>query len=113
MNTELREAEWRDRLLYFLGRRRAFVVDGDSMLPTLKSGDAILIETSISIKVGELVLARHPFRSSVKMVKRVADIDEDGSVFLSGDNPSESSDSRTFGAVSIKSIVGRVACRLK
>lgn len=113
MDTELREATWKDRVLFFLGRRRAFLVDGDSMFPTLNAGDVVLIDKASNLKIGDLVLADHPFRSSVRIIKRIADIATDGSLVLSGDNARESTDSRTFGAVSIESIVGRVICRLK
>lgn len=98
--------------MFFAGRRQAFLVDGDSMLPTLKSGDAVLVDKKAKVKVGDLVLAEHPYKSSVKLVKRVTDIAPDGYV-ISGDNPAESTDSRAFGAVSIESILGRVVCKLK
>ena len=82
------------------------------MLPTLKSGDAVLVDKRATVKIRDLVLAEHPYKSSVKLVKRVGDISSDGYV-LSGDNATESTDSRAFGAVSIESIIGRVVCKLK
>jgi nickel-type superoxide dismutase maturation protease len=112
MENEVPAATWRDRVMFFAGRRQAFLVDGDSMLPTLKSGDAVLVDGKAKVKIGDLVLAEHPYRSSVKIVKRVAETSANGYV-LSGDNPAESTDSRTFGAVSIESIIGRVVCKLK
>ena len=65
------------------------------------------------IDVGDIILAEHPYKSSVKIIKRIAEIESDGKLQLIGDNPAQSTDSRTFGAVSIESIVGRVVCRLK
>jgi hypothetical protein len=44
MEKELPAANWKERLLFFLGRRRAVLVEGDSMLPSLKNGDGILIQ---------------------------------------------------------------------
>ena len=112
MGKGLREANWKDRLLYFLGRLRAFSVEGDSMLPTLKSGDTVLIDPNTKIEVGDIVLADHPYKSSIRVLKRVAEIEPSGDLILVGDNAAESTDSRTFGAVSIESIIGRVICRL-
>lgn len=82
------------------------------MSPTLNSGDAVLIDPRAKINVGDIVLADHPYKSSVTILKRVAEMNADGSISLLGDNGAESTDSRTFGPVSIKSIVGRVECRL-
>ena len=99
--------------MYFLGRRKAFLVEGDSMLPTLESGDVVLLDKTGELKVGDLVLSDHPYRSSVRIIKRISEITPEGRFVLTGDNPAESSDSRTFGAVSIELMLGRVVCRLK
>lgn len=113
MNNELPEANWKERLLFFIGKRRAVLVEGDSMLPTLKSGDAILIDADAKIAVGDIIFAKHPFKKSVKLLKRIEEIDQNGNYFLVGDNPSESTDSRTFGALSPKHLLGKAVCRLK
>ena len=113
MTDELHFANWKERALYYLGRRRTFLVDGDSMAPTVKNGAVVLIDPQSKIKIGDLVLANHPYKSSVSILKRVAEIEPDGCLILIGDNPAESTDSRTFGAVSIESIIGRVIGRLK
>jgi len=108
----MRQPNWTERLLYLLGRRIAFLVQGDSMAPALSDGDTVLIDPRAAIAVGDIVLADHPYKSSVTILKRVSGIEADGRVSLIGDNDTESTDSRTFGPVSIKSIVGRVECRL-
>ncbi len=113
MENELPEAGWKEKVLFKLGRRRAFLVEGDSMLPTLKNGDGILIDADAKIDAGDILLAKHPFKKSVIILKRLAEIDENGNYFLVGDNPSESTDSRTFGAISAKHILGKAVCRLK
>ncbi len=113
MENELPEANWRERLLFFVGKRRAFLIEGDSMLPTLKDGDAILIDADAKIAVGDIILTKHPFKKSVKLVKRLSEIDQNGNYFLVGDNPPESTDSRTFGALSPKHLLGKAVCRLK
>ena len=113
MNSELRYATWKDRLLWLLGRRQAFRVEGDSMLPTINAGDVVLLETAVKLAIGDIVLAEHPYRKGVNILKRVTEIDLNGNLSLTGDKASESTDSRSFGAVSVKSIVGRVVCKLK
>ncbi len=113
MEKELPAANWKERVLFFLGRRRAVLVEGDSMLPNLENGDGILINSDEKIAVGDIVLAKHPFKKSVIILKRLSEIDENGNYFLVGDNLSESTDSRTFGAISAKHILGKAVCRLK
>lgn len=113
MNIEIPNATWKDRILYFAGQRRAYLIEGDSMLPTLNDGDAVLIKPTKKIVVGDIILADHPFKSSVTILKRVAGISVDGALTLSGDNVAESTDSRSFGDVPLESIIGRVTCRLK
>ncbi|MEO8573788.1 MAG: nickel-type superoxide dismutase maturation protease [Pyrinomonadaceae bacterium] len=109
----LRVANWKDMLLFRIGRRRIFKVAGNSMLPTLKNGDAVMISSSVPIAAGDIVLAQHPYKQSVKMIKRVAAIDDNGRYSLTGDNSDESTDSRTFGTVSIEYIHGKAVCRLR
>lgn len=58
--------------------------------------------------VGEVVVAKHPFKRDVAIVKRVAFVAADGSCELRGDNPSESTDSRSFGRIPRERILGLV-----
>lgn len=83
------------------------------MLPALKNGDAILINPHAKFQIGDIVLAKHPFKESVKIVKRISEITADGKYMLVGDNAAESSDSRSFGTILPKDILGKVVCRLK
>ena len=82
------------------------------MLPALKNGDAVLVDPNAKIAAGDVVLAKHPFKASVMILKRLAEIDENGNHFVVGDNLPESTDSRTFGALPSKSILGKAVCRL-
>lgn len=109
----LRDANWKDRISYAVGRLKAFRVQGDSMLPTFRDGDVILISTKSTVEPGDIVLARHPYKQSVKMLKRVSSIDDDGRYSLAGDNAEESTDSRTFGTIAVEQIEGKVVCRVK
>ena len=83
------------------------------MSPTLADGAAVLIEPRAKLAIGDIVLAKHPYKSSVNILKRITEVDDDGRYTLTGDNASESTDSRTFGSVSGDAVIGRVACRLK
>ena len=78
------------------------------MLPTLKNGDAVLINPKAKLKRGDIVLANHPYKRSVKILKRIKEFTENGDLFLIGDNADESTDSRTFGAVRLKCVLGKV-----
>ncbi len=75
------------------------------MFPTLKSGQDILsINWFYKIMVGDLVVVKV---NGKEIVKRVQNI-QDHKVFVTGDNNKESTDSRYFGTVDIRQIVGKV-----
>ncbi len=82
------------------------------MWPHLCPGDRVLIDPSVyrhrAPCVGEVVVADHPFRSDVRWVKRVVALTSSGALELVGDNPDESTDSRTQGAVPLHQVRGRV-----
>jgi nickel-type superoxide dismutase maturation protease len=109
----MREAGWFDRILFLLGFRQAVRVSGTSMRPTLDEDDVVMITARFRPAVGDIVLVEHPYKKSVSMLKRVASIAENGRVELRGDNPDESTDSRTFGSVSLEYIKGKAVCRLR
>ena len=113
MENELPEADLSEEIAYVCGFREIFRIEGDSMLPVLKDGDLVLINPCADLSVGDVVLVRHPFKQSVKIVKRIAEILPDEKYFLVGDNAPESTDSRSFGAVSVKDILGKAVCRVK
>jgi nickel-type superoxide dismutase maturation protease len=85
------------------------------MSPLLQPGDEVLIDPRAyryqAPRPGDVVVVRHPYRTDVRLIKRVAAILEDGRCRLEGDNPAESTDSRAFGSVSAEHIVGRVTSR--
>jgi nickel-type superoxide dismutase maturation protease len=108
----MREAGLIDRILFTIGWLKAVRVSGDSMRPTLGDGDVVLIVRTRDVGVDDIVLAAHPFKSSVTVLKRVVAIDDAERVELRGDDPDESSDSRSFGNIRIEDIRGKVICRL-
>ncbi len=82
------------------------------MVPQLADGDEVLVDIRRSVREGDIVVARHPFRSDVHLVKRLVGFDESGRGILAGDNPSQSTDSRTLGAVRRDLILGPVTAKL-
>ena len=106
---------WRSFLLWMLGQLKRYRISGPSMKPTLSAGVEVLVDcraqTRVSISVGDLVLVQHPLQSDIRMIKRVVSHDaEADSYIVHGDNPHESTDSRQFGAVSGRHLLGRVVC---
>ncbi|GAA4240509.1 hypothetical protein GCM10022254_65430 [Actinomadura meridiana] len=95
----------RERLL-------AVEVTGDSMLPGLRPGDWLLVRKGVRPGVGDVVVARHPERRELLIVKRAAHRSGDG-WWLESDNQSARGrrDSWDFGAVPDALIVGRVLAR--
>lgn len=99
-------------LLWVLRLRKRQRVTGASMLPGLKAGDEVLLNPRDTRPcVGDIVVARDPRQPERKMIKRVTAVDERGWLDLRGDNPAQSTDSRTFGLVSPELVVGRVTSR--
>ena len=101
-------------LLAVLAVRRTFdvvEVRGRSMAPTLQPGDRLLaLRLRRPIRVGEIVLAADPRDPRRELIKRVASADQSG-IHLRGDNPSASTDARTFGTLAASSIEWRVIGR--
>jgi len=84
------------------------------MLPVLGEGALIAaarLDSDATLRVGEVVVARRPDRISVEMVKRIRSVDGQGNVFLLGDNPAASTDSRHFGVVPRNLVLARVRWR--
>jgi nickel-type superoxide dismutase maturation protease len=82
-----------------------------SMEPALRPGDWLLIRRTRRIRAGQIVLARHPGRPDMLIVKR-AGRQVDGGWWLESDNPDAGAvDSRRFGAVPGALIEGRVLAR--
>lgn len=79
-------------------------VKGGSMLPALKEGQIILGINCIKYNPGDIVMLSHRGIEKVKRVKKIVE----GMVYLIGDNPSSSLDSRDFGYVDRSCIYARV-----
>lgn len=77
------------------------------MEPTLISGETYLAVTGVRVRIGDIVVVRHPERPDLLTVKRVVRR-ESGGWWVEGDNPGQSTDSRTFGAVGTDQVLARV-----
>lgn len=86
------------------------------MLPALSPGDLVLADSRAlqrsSPQVGDIVVARHPFKAGVRLIKRVVAI-ESGRFVLRGDNPDESTDSRGLGLFQPPDLLARVLVRAR
>jgi nickel-type superoxide dismutase maturation protease len=89
-------------MLKFLFLRR---VVGTSMAPMLKPGQLILATPlRRRLRPGQVVVLRKNNRELIKRIERV----EFDKVFVIGDNPDASTDSRQFGWLDSSTVVARV-----
>jgi len=89
-----------------------FRVDDESMRPTLSPGDYVFVNRWAYLvrepKEGDIVVFRSPEAHGLLLIKRVVRVVDRERVFVLGDNPDRSRDSRHFGPVPRRAIVGRV-----
>jgi nickel-type superoxide dismutase maturation protease len=86
---------------------------GPSMAPTLKHGDGLLVHRG-RVRVGDVVVARRPGQEESLVVKRAVRRAGAGWWLLSDNEfAADAADSRTFGAVPDRLVVGRVVLRLR
>ncbi|MGB0560390.1 MAG: nickel-type superoxide dismutase maturation protease [Spirulinaceae cyanobacterium] len=111
----LPDCTWREFCLWLLRRRDRRRIEGDSMLPLLQPGEEVLVDPQayrkIAPEVGEIVVARHPQKPDLEIIKRIAERLPDCTYVIYGDNLAQSSDSRQFGPVGRSLILGKVICR--
>lgn len=83
-------------------------VSGDSMLPTLRNNDMLLLRRSDRFRSGQLVLLEdHAFRLTIKRLShQIQD-----QWWVVGDNVENSIDSRSYGAVSTHQLQAVVIAR--
>jgi len=93
-----------------------YVVDGPSMEPAYRPGDRVLVNRLAYVRrrpaAGDVVVLRDPERKGHVLLKRIARA-PDGTcpgparVYVLGDNSAASRDSRAFGPVDRREILGR------
>jgi nickel-type superoxide dismutase maturation protease len=104
---------------YGFQRWRPFrvAVAGASMRPTLEPGDWALAVRTRRVRRGDVVVVEHPERPGFELVKRVVHVSGDRApdglelvdqVWIEGDEPEVSTDSRRFGPVGTDRVRARV-----
>lgn len=83
---------------------------GESMVPAFRPGDRLVVAKRIPLRPGHVVAIRDPRDGSRLLVKRVAAI-SGRLVEVRGDNELASTDSRTFGLLPRRTVVGTVLYR--
>jgi signal peptidase I len=92
-------------------------VEGTSMRTTLEPGDWAVAVRARRLHRGDVVVVEHPDRVGFEVVKRITHLPGDATpdgrglvdrVWVEGDDPEGSSDSRTFGPVPLGLVRGRV-----
>ncbi|GAA3857998.1 nickel-type superoxide dismutase maturation protease [Streptomyces lacrimifluminis] len=87
-------------------------VTGPSMVPTLYPGDFLVVRYGNRVRVGDIVVLRHPFQQDLLVVKRAAERRE-GGWWVLGDNSFAGGDSTDYGTVPHDLILGRVRFRYR
>ena len=102
-----------ESVFFALGYLEVYLVEGESMVNTLMPGSKVLIDPRGTLSTGDIVIARHPYRTDLEICKRIKVLDEvKEALYLISDNPEGSTDSRTFGTVPIKYVKGKVVAIL-
>jgi nickel-type superoxide dismutase maturation protease len=87
------------------------LVRGPSMAPTLRHGDHLLVVRRRTAKPGRLVVVRLPGQDTLA-VKRLSRVVDGGALWVEGDNPFGSTDSRSLGPLPAGALVGVAVARL-
>ncbi|HEX5540333.1 MAG TPA: S24/S26 family peptidase [Micromonospora sp.] len=90
------------------GRVFAVLVQGPSMAPTLRHGDALLVRRGgRAVRSGDIVVAAFRSRPDLLVIKRAVR-PQDRGWWVRGDNPLVTDDSRAYG---VADVLGRVLLR--
>lgn len=108
----MNQATFKDYVLWALQLRRCYRVEGESMLPLLKSGDRVLLKKEKEYRAGDIVVTQHPYKQSVRLIKKIEKTSGDR-FFLVGLNHEASTDSRVFSAIPKSQILGRATSLLQ
>ncbi len=82
------------------------------MFPVLKDNDVVFVNPNAYKasfpSVNDIVVAKHPYKDNTLLIKKIVSIDENEKFCLLGINKNSSTDSRSFGSVCKKHILGKV-----
>lgn len=81
-------------------------IAGTSMLPTFRANQ-IVIASGWPAHVGknDVIIFKH---GGLEKIKRIHDLHEQKGMYVLGDNPAESTDSRSFGWIDFDEVVAKV-----
>lgn len=88
------------------------LVHGASMAPTLRHGDQLAVLRRRTARPGQLVVVRLPEPAGGLGVKRLIRVVDGGALWIEGDNPFGSTDSRSYGPVPAEALVGVAIARI-
>jgi phage repressor protein C with HTH and peptisase S24 domain len=74
------------------------------MLPALSPGQLVVGRVTRELRPGDVVIVSHQGLEKIKRIER----QQGDLVYLLGDNPGKSTDSRSFGWVQAKTIIAKV-----
>lgn len=85
-----------------------YKIEGHSMSPTFQDQQKILVNRLVYLfkkpQIGDIIAAKIDGKIFIKRINRI----KKEQYFLSGDNPNDSFDSKKFGSILKKQIIGKV-----
>ena len=88
-----------------------YIVEGESMAPSVTPGERVFVNRAAywfgPPRAGDVVVLRDPRKLERLLIKRI-DVVHANSFEVAGDHAEASTDSRTFGPVPAKLILGKV-----
>ncbi len=99
-------------LFYFLLTFKIVTVCGHSMEPALSDGEVCIIQTFCTLEDGDIVVIDTTDEPNIpvsSIIKRyVANQSSSDEIYVLGDNSERSYDSRKFGKLKRKNVIGKV-----